>query len=189
MINPAMLKIGERAPTEFNVFVEISANAVPIKYELDPRTGVLIVDRYLDRQQAFPIDYGFIPQTLAGDGKQLDAMVLSPYPLTQGSMLPCRALGCLTMEDEDGPDTKILAAPAYLVCPEYATICRTNDVDSKLLVRLKEFFSGHKKSHLGRWSSVEDWLGKEEAEQQIAACVATFFAAVVAEDEKILKHR
>ena len=177
MTNPKMLKIGDRAPVEFNAFVEMSAHASPIKYELDTSTGIMMVDRYLDPQQIFPIDYGFIPQTLAGDGKELDVMVLSPCPLMQGSMLPCRALGCLMMEDEDGLDSKILAAPAYLVCSEYATIRSVHDVDSELLMRLKEFFSTHKKSNFGRWSQVEGWRGKEEAEQQIASAVSAFFIA------------
>ncbi|WP_454872179.1 inorganic diphosphatase [Paraburkholderia xenovorans] len=177
MIDPKMLKIGDRAPAEFNVFVEITAHASPVKYELDTTTGILMVDRYLDRQQIFPIDYGFIPQTLAGDGKELDVMVLSPCPLMQGSMLACRALGCLMMEDEDGLDTKILAAPAYLICGEYATIRSVHDVDGDLLTRLEKFFSTHKKSNFGRWSEVEGWRGKEEADQQIASAVSGFFTA------------
>lgn len=177
MIDPKMLKIGDRAPAEFNVFVEITAHASPVKYELDITTGILMVDRYLDRQQIFPIDYGFIPQTLAGDGKELDVMVLSPCPLMQGSMLACRALGCLMMEDEDGLDTKILAAPAYLICGEYATIRSVHDVDGELLTRLEKFFSTHKKSNFGRWSEVEGWRGKEEADQQIASAVSAFFTA------------
>ena len=45
------------------------------KYEWDPELRAIRLDRFLFSSVVYPTDYGFIPETLAGDGDPLDAMV------------------------------------------------------------------------------------------------------------------
>ena len=88
---------GENAPEEFNVIIEIPMNADPVKYEVDKDSGALFVDRFLTTSMHYPCNYGYIPQTLAGDGDPADVLVITPYPLTPGVVVTCRPLGVLMM--------------------------------------------------------------------------------------------
>lgn len=152
------------SPQDFDVVIEIPAFSAPIKYELDERMGLLRVDRYLARDHVFPVNYGFIADTESGDSSHLDAMVISPFPLVPHCILRCRALGVLSMEDEEGTDQKILAAPAYRLCPELATTADLADVDSSLIEKLQRFFTTYKRVDPARWSHVLDWEDKQRAE-------------------------
>ncbi|WP_321969148.1 inorganic diphosphatase [Paraburkholderia tropica] len=162
------------SPQDFDVVIEIPAFSTPIKYELDERMGLLRVDRYLEGNLVFPVNYGFIADTESGDASHLDAMVMSPFPLLAHCILRCRALGVLRMEDEEGGDQKILAAPAYRLCPELASTADLADVDSPLLDRLQHFFKTYKRVDPARWSRVFDWEDKECAEQLIGDAMITY---------------
>jgi len=59
----------------------------------------------------YPANYGFIPNTLADDGDPLDALVVTPYPVMPGSIIRCRPVGVLNMEDEEGEDAKLVCVP------------------------------------------------------------------------------
>ena len=98
-------------PNEFNVIIEIPMNADPIKYEVDKETGALFVDRFMSTAMHYPCNYGYVPQTLSGDGDPVDVLVISPFPLITGVVVRCRPVGMLQMEDEAGGDTKLLAVP------------------------------------------------------------------------------
>ena len=50
------------------------------KYEMDHETGTIWLDRHLFTAMAYPADYGFIHDTLGGDGDPLDALVLLDEP-------------------------------------------------------------------------------------------------------------
>jgi inorganic pyrophosphatase len=45
------------------------------KYEMDHQSGRIRLDRMLFTATLYPLDYGFIPDTVAEDGDPLDAMV------------------------------------------------------------------------------------------------------------------
>ena len=62
-------------PNDFLAVIEISKGSKS-KYELDKKTGVLILDRILYTSTHYPANYGFIPKTLADDGDPLDVLVL-----------------------------------------------------------------------------------------------------------------
>jgi inorganic pyrophosphatase len=44
------------------------------KYKMDQRAGRIRLDRMLFTSTRYPLDYGFIPGTLAADGEPLDAL-------------------------------------------------------------------------------------------------------------------
>ena len=54
------------------------------KYELDHETGKVYLDRHLFTPMAYPLDYGFIDETLADDGDPMDALVLLPESVFPG---------------------------------------------------------------------------------------------------------
>ena len=59
---------GKNIPESFNVIIEISMNADPIKYEVDKESGAIFVDRFMGTAMHYPCNYGYIPKTIAGDG-------------------------------------------------------------------------------------------------------------------------
>ena len=81
------------------------------KYEIDHDTGRVFLDRRLFTATTYPADYGFIPDTLGGDGDPLDALVLLEDPVYPGVWVEARPVGLLWMQDEAGPDAKIICVP------------------------------------------------------------------------------
>jgi len=63
------------------------------KYELDPTTGQIVLDRMLFTSMQYPADYGFIEGTLAGDGDTLDALVFVGEPTFPGCRIRARVVG------------------------------------------------------------------------------------------------
>jgi inorganic pyrophosphatase len=92
------------------VYIEISKNT-NIKYEFDKELNALICDRVLFTPFAFPFNYGFVPQTISGDGDPLDAIVIMDKPLVPGCYIKCKIIGCLETEDEKGDDKKMILTP------------------------------------------------------------------------------
>ena len=79
------------------------------KYEFDHQRGVMRLDRRLFTATVYPADYGFLEGTLAEDSDPLDALVLLAEPTVPGCHVLARPVGVFWMEDEKGPDAKIIA--------------------------------------------------------------------------------
>ena len=102
-----LVDAGRDLANDFNVIIEIPAHADPIKYEVDKETGALFVDRFVSTSMHYPCNYGYIPNTVSGDGDPVDVLVLTPFPLMPGVVVRCRPIGVLKMTDEAGPDMKL----------------------------------------------------------------------------------
>lgn len=55
----------------------------------------------------YPINYGFVPQTVSYDGDPFDILVLGP-PLEGGTVVRGLPVGVMFMEDEKGLDSKVV---------------------------------------------------------------------------------
>jgi inorganic pyrophosphatase len=78
-----MLQLGDKAPQEFNVIIEIPKGSNN-KYEIDKETGLIALDRANYSTAPYPVDYGFAPQTLWDDNDALDVAILTTWPLNVG---------------------------------------------------------------------------------------------------------
>jgi inorganic pyrophosphatase len=63
-----LIPAGKDPPKDIYAVIEIPLGGVPVKYELDKKSGALFVDRFLHTAMYYPGNYGFIPHTLASDG-------------------------------------------------------------------------------------------------------------------------
>ncbi|MES2049783.1 MAG: inorganic diphosphatase, partial [Pseudomonadota bacterium] len=108
---------GRDLPNDFNVIIEIPMNADPIKYEVDKESGAIFVDRFMGTAMHYPCNYGYVPDTIAGDGDPVDVLVITPFPLIPGVVVRCRPIGILKMTDEAGADGKVLAVPIDKILP------------------------------------------------------------------------
>ncbi len=158
---------GPKAPEEFNVIIEIPMNADPIKYEVDKESGALFVDRFMTTAMHYPCNYGYIPQTLADDGDPVDVLVITPFALTPGVVVTCRAVGVLQMDDEAGGDSKLLAVPTTKILPIYDHWKKPSDINQMRLKAIQHFFEHYKDLEEGKWVKVRGWFGPEEAKNEI----------------------
>jgi inorganic pyrophosphatase len=158
---------GAKAPEQFNVIIEIPMNADPIKYEVDKETGAVFVDRFMTTAMHYPCNYGYVPQTLSDDGDPVDVLVMTPFALSPGVVVPCRVIGMLKMEDEAGVDAKLLAVPTEKILPMYSHFQKLDDVNPIVLQTIQHFFEHYKDLEKGKWVKVTGWDGVDAAKKEI----------------------
>jgi inorganic pyrophosphatase len=152
---------------EFDVIIEIPKGQRN-KYEMDHRTGRIRLDRMLFTSTRYPSDYGFIEDTLADDGDPLDALVLLEDPTFPGCVIHCRAIGMFRMRDEKGGDDKVLCVAA--TDPRMARYADIGDVSAYDRLEIQHFFEVYKELEPGKKVEGFSWVGRAEAEAEIAAC-------------------
>ena len=130
------------------------------KYEIDPTTGLIYLDRVLFSSVHYPADYGFIPGTKSPDGDPLDVMIIVEEPTVPGCRVEVRPIGILLMRDEQGIDEKILGVP--IADPRFEGIKDISQLQKHWLVEIENFFNTYKVLE-GKETCVEDWKGAEEA--------------------------
>jgi inorganic pyrophosphatase len=169
-----LVQAGRNVPDEINVVIEIPANSIGIKYEVDKSTGVVSVDRFVSTQMHYPCDYGYVPQTLSEDGDPVDVLVIAPYALLPGVVIRCRPVGMLRMTDESGVDAKILAVPVNKLTPRYSEMNKPADFGSEFLASIEHFFQHYKDLEKGKWVKTDGWDGVEAAKAEILASVERY---------------
>lgn len=112
------------------------------KYEYDPRTGAIRLDRVLYSPLHYPADYGFVVGTRSADGDHLDVLILTYEPTFPGCHLMVRPIGVLDMHDEKGHDQKILAVPVG--DPRFDDITDLPQIPRHFLEEIEHFFTVYK---------------------------------------------
>ncbi len=167
-----LVKSGKDVPNDINVIIEISAQGDPIKFEVDKDSGAVFVDRFMGTSMRYPINYGYVPHTVAGDGDPVDVLVVTPFPLAPGVVIRCRPVGVLKMEDEAGSDAKVVAVPVSKLTPLYDRVQSTADLPELLMKQTVHFFEHYKDLEPGKWVKVLGWGTAEEAKQEILDGIA-----------------
>lgn len=165
---------GKNVPDAFNVIIEIPMNADPIKYEVDKESGAIFVDRFMGTAMHYPTNYGYVPKTIAGDGDPVDVLVITPFPLIPGVVVPCRPIGILKMEDESGQDGKVLAVPTDKILPIYTHWQKPEDINPLRLKTIAHFFEHYKDLEAGKWVKIIGWEGVESAKKEITDGIAAY---------------
>jgi inorganic pyrophosphatase len=151
---------------EFDVLIEIPKGQRN-KYEVDHETGRIRLDRMLFTSTRYPADYGFIEGTLGADGDPLDALVLLEEPTFPGCLIRCRAIGMFRMKDEKGGDDKVLCVP--FGDPRQEHLRDIQNVGEFDRLEIQHFFEVYKDLEPGKSVEGAKWVGREEAEAEIAA--------------------
>jgi inorganic pyrophosphatase len=149
------LEVGPNPPDIVHAYVEITPFDL-IKYEIDKRTGYMLVDRPQRTSSQPPTLYGFIPRTYCGrrvhalspestggDGDPLDICVISERPLNRAEViLNARVIGGIQAIDGGEADDKIIA-----VLENDKFWAKTEDISQVpevLVNRLQHYFSTYK---------------------------------------------
>ncbi len=154
------IEIGENAPLEVTVFIEIVPGDT-VKYEVDKPSGYLKIDRPQQYSNVVPANYGFIPRTYCGDGiaalaaagsgkpvakgdgDPLDILVLSEHHIPRGDIiLKARPIGGFCLLDGGEADDKIIAVlKGDKVYGEYT---ETADLPDGIMSRIEHYFLTYK---------------------------------------------
>src|SRR5210317_1985845 len=180
--NPMSLQqvpAGRNIPDEINVIIEVPMNSPAIKYEVDKDSGAIFVDRMLKTAMYYPCNYGYVPNTLCGDGDPVDVLVVLPLPMLPGTVVRCRPVGVLQMKDEAGEDSKVLAVPLTEVTGIYRDIETYEDLDQMLIDQIEHFFEHYKDLEHNKWVRTGDWEGLDEARKEIVEAVDRYQAEPV----------
>ncbi|MCZ6174489.1 inorganic diphosphatase [Campylobacter ureolyticus] len=166
------IKIGSN-PDKINAVIEIPYGS-NVKYEIDKTSGAVVVDRVLYSAVFYPANYGFVPNTLADDGDPADILVINEYPLQAGSVIPCRLIGVLVMEDEAGMDEKLLAVPVSKIDPRFDDIKSIDDLPKATLNRIKNFFETYKLLEPNKWVKVKEFKDLKTATEILDKAIKNY---------------
>ncbi|MGE0204049.1 MAG: inorganic diphosphatase [Hyphomicrobiaceae bacterium] len=164
--------IGNNAPHDINVIVEVPIGGEPVKYEMDKASGTMFVDRILYTAMRYPGNYGFVPHTLSDDGDPIDVLIANQRPLIPGCVINCRPVGVLFMRDEKGSDEKVIAVPSPQVSAMYQKIGSVRDLPDLLIRQIAHFFQRYKDLEDGKWVEVTRWGDDAEARELIVRAIA-----------------
>ena len=154
---------GDKAPEVVKALIEIPQGS-RTKYEIDKPTGLLKVDRVIHSSFHYPVNYGFIPQTLGFDGDPLDILVLCSQAIQPLCLVEATVIGNMQMIDSGEKDDKIIA-----VATKDPSVNHITDIEAlprHFFNELKNFFEQYKVLE-GKMVKVEGWADKNEALQML----------------------
>lgn len=132
---------GEKAPERVNALIEIPQGS-RAKYEVDKDTGLLRLDRVIYSSFHYPVNYGFIPQTLGYDNDPLDILVLCSQPIQSLCLVDASVIGNMQMIDQGQMDDKIIAVATK--DPSVNHFQKMEDLPQHFLLELRNFFEQYK---------------------------------------------
>ena len=132
-----------------NVYIEIPLGDRR-KWEFDMRRQARAIDRVVPQALGgYPVNYGFVPQTVSYDGDPFDALVLGS-PLRGAEVVRGRIVGLMLMEDEKGPDSKVVIT----LRGRTGGSTGIPDADRQ---RIGDYFERYKRHEPGKFSKVHGW--------------------------------
>jgi len=134
-----------------------------VKYEINHHTNQIVCDRFLYGPFTYPFNYGYIINTLGGDGDPLDAVVICKPSLQVGCFINCRIIGALVTTDEKGRDEKILLVPDSRIDPYSLNIKEYSDLDAHTINEIKYFFEHYKDMEANKHVKVENFISANDA--------------------------
>ena len=146
---------------EINVIIE-TPKGKRNKYNYDHELGLFKLGGVLALGHSFPYDFGFIPNTLGGDGDPLDILILMDEPAFTGCLIKARLIGVIEAEqtERDGKverNDRLLAVASD--SHTHSDVKSLNDLNEKLVNEIEHFFvsyneaKGKKFEPLGRFNS------------------------------------
>jgi inorganic pyrophosphatase len=131
-----------------------------VKYELDKETGLLRLDRVLYSSFHYPVNYGFIPQTLDCDGDPLDILVICSEPIHSLSLVEAKIIGVMNMVDSGDNDDKIIAVANKDISVNY--IDTMEQLPPHWKVEVQNFFENYKVLE-NKKTVIENFMDKSRA--------------------------
>ena len=132
---------GDKTPEIVNALIEIPQGS-RCKYEIDKKTGLLKLDRVIYSSFHYPVNYGFIPQTLGEDNDPLDILVMCSESIAPLCLVQATVIGNMQMIDSGEKDDKIIAVATK--DPTVNHISDINELPPHFFAVLKNYFEQYK---------------------------------------------
>ena len=161
---------GEAAPEKVNALIEISQGS-RTKYEIDKTTGLLKLDRVIYSSFHYPINYGFIPQTLGHDSDPLDILVLCSQSIQPLCLVQATVIGNMQMIDNGEKDDKIIAVVTR--DPSVNHISNIDELPKHFIMELRNYFEQYKVLE-NKQVHIEEFQTKEAAYNVIREAIALY---------------
>lgn len=143
------------------------------KYTYDPELGVFELSGLLPAGMSFPLDFGFIPSTLAEDGDPLDVLVIGDEPSAVGCLVSIKILGVIEAEQTEEGETcrndRLIARVAKSIT--YGHAGHIDDLGKPFVDHLGKFFVNYNDLK-GKTFKVLRVAGPDEAAVLIEAATA-----------------
>lgn len=150
-----------------NAYIEIPRGERR-KFEFAMGANSRAIDRMIPEDVGpYPVNYGFVPQTISYDGDPFDALVLGP-PLAGGELVRGRIVGLMLMEDEKGIDSKVVLSPVG----DDGRSTHTLTEEDK--ARMARYFDTYKQHEPGGFSDVPGWGSPDDGLAHITTTYAFF---------------
>lgn len=139
------------------------------KFAYDPQQKIFVLRRVLPAGMAFPLDFGFLPQTEAPDGDPLDVLLMMDEPAYPGIAVRARLIGILEGEQtkEDGAKSRndrLLAVAE--ASQDYAEMPELQQAPKVLLAQIEEFFANYHRIQGRKYRSL-GWKGADIAARNL----------------------
>jgi inorganic pyrophosphatase len=161
---------GAKAPEQVNAIIEIPQGS-RTKYEIDKETGLLRVDRIIYSSFHYPVNYGFIPQTLGHDNDPLDILVLCSQSIQALCLVEATVIGNMQMIDSGEKDDKIIAVATK--DPSVNHISSIDEMPKHFINELRNYFEQYKVLE-NKEVQIEEFQTKEIAYQIINEAIELY---------------
>ena len=118
------------------------------KYDYDPALGCFQLKKTLPEGMTFPLDFGFIPSTLADDGDPVDVLVILDFPAALGTLVKVRLIGAILADqrEKDGKwdeNNRLIAVAEH--SRTFARIKSLDDLQPDTMPQMVAFFEQYNK--------------------------------------------
>lgn len=161
---------GKNAPATVNALIEISKGS-RTKYEIDKPTGLLKLDRIIYSSFHYPVNYGFIPQTLGLDNDPLDILILCSQSIQPLCLVEATVIGNMQMIDSGEEDDKIIAVASK--DPSVNHIANIDELPKHFFNELKNYFEQYKVLE-NKEVRIDNFQTREEAYKIITAAIELY---------------
>ena len=161
---------GKQSPQIVNALIEIPQGS-RAKYEIDKETGLLILDRVIHSSFHYPINYGFIPQTLGHDGDPLDILVMCSESIQPLCLVEATVIGNMQMIDNGEKDDKIIAIATN--DPTVNHITSLKDLPRHFINVLRNYFENYKVLE-NKLVEIDEFQDKQTAFEIIQDAIAYY---------------
>ena len=158
---------GKNSPEIVNSLIEIPQGS-RAKYEIDKATGLLKLDRIIYSSFHYPVNYGFIPQTLGEDGDPLDILVMCSESIQPLCLVEATVIGNMQMIDNGEKDDKIIAVATK--DPTVNHISNIDELPKHFISVLKNYFEQYKVLE-NKVVEIDDFQDKQAAYKVIQEAI------------------
>lgn len=161
---------GDQAPERVNALIEIPQGSRS-KYEIDKDTGLLKLDRVIFSSFIYPVNYGFIPQTLGQDNDPLDILVICSQSIHPLCLVEATVIGNMQMIDQGERDDKLIAVAAN--DPTVKHIKDIDELPEHFFNELKHYFEEYKVLE-NKVVEIDNFQSKQQAFTIIQEAIAFY---------------